>query len=664
MRLRLLDLIVAALLAAAVAIAYATVRHHPFVNYDDPDYVSANAHVRDGLSWEGAGWAWRSTHAGNWFPLTWLSHMADVQMHGASDAGAHHVTSVVLHGAGTVALYLVLVVMTAERWPSASVAALFALLPQHVESVAWIAERKDVLCGLFWFLTIAAYAQYVTRPARWRYAVVVAAFACALMSKSMAVTLPLVLLLLDFWPLGRTGWRGLVREKLPLFAMAIAAGIVTFAAQRGAGAVSAFEPASLPLRAANALVSIVAYLRDLFWPSRLAVFYPYPDAIPAWQIAGAAASVVAMTWVAWRQRRERPWLLVGWLWLLVTLLPVIGLIRIGAQARADRYMYLPSVGPLIVIAWTGRELASRARRARPAIAIVAALACVAAGAATRRQVSYWRDSIALFQHTLAVTSGNVVAHNSLGLALQAVGRLDEARGQFEAAVALKPRYVDALSNLSAVLLSTGRPAEALAIAEAGVRINPRHSEAALNYATALARAGRLDESAAAFRSLVAREPGHAKAHAGLGLVLAAQDRPDAAMASLREAIRIDPRDPTFQYSLGQVAARVGDAEGARIRFIEAIRLKPDFAEAYINLGGVFAGQGRFHEAAAAFASAVRIRPDSAEAHSNLGGALAGSGDLDGAIAQVQEALRLSPGSADVRRNLDLALSMRGRSRRP
>jgi Flp pilus assembly protein TadD len=661
MRFRLgADLGIAALLLLATLSVYAPVRHHDFVNYDDFDYVTDNRHVRSGLNAESLRWAFTSTDAGNWFPLTWISHMADYAWFGLN-AGGHHVTSAVLHAFSVVLVYFVFVAMTPARWPSALVAFLFALHPQHVESVAWASERKDVLSGLFWFLTMLVYVRYALQPSRLRYALVVVIFALALMTKSMVVTLPAILLLLDIWPLRRVDvrTRRLFLEKVPLLLLAGAVSLVTFVAQRGAGAVSSLDFVPLPTRAGNAITSVMFYLRDMVWPARLAVFYPYPETIVIWQVFAAGLLIAAISWAAWRVRARQPWLTVGWTWFLVSLLPVIGLIQVGAQSRADRYTYLPSVGIFIMLAWGLRDLWGRSPRLRPLIVAASAAGCVSATVLTAQQIGYWRNTLTLFEHAVAVTDRNALAHNNVGIALKQAGRLDDARREFETAIQIKPRYADAISNLGSVYLSLNQPAQALVLLEAARAIDPSHAVAGVNLGTALARVGRFADAVQAFRASIQQRPNNPKAHAGLGLALAGQGRMEEGLMELREAARLDPADAETQYGLGQLSAATGRVDDARAYFMEATRLSPNMAEAYLNLGGVLVAQNHLPEAVAAFRTAVRLQPSSARAHSNLGGALAQVGDLDAAIAEFRIALQLAPDSAEVQRNLDLAIKMRG-----
>ena len=437
-------------LAALVAIVYAPVRHFDFVQLDDPAYVTENPHVLRGFTLEGLRWALTTGHAANWHPLTWLSHMLDVQLFGLAP-GAHHVTSVLLHLASTLLLFGLLARMTGAPWRSAFVAALFGVHPLHVESVAWVAERKDVLSALFWMLTMWTYVAFVraTPPgdsqARRRgfYVLMLAFYALGLMAKPMLVTLPFALLLVDWWPLGRfrrsKTWP-LVREKLPLFCMAAASSAVTVLVQQKGGAFSTLESNPFSLRLQNALVSAVAYLRDLVWPGGLTVIYPFPDAIPAWQTAGACVVLGGLSLIACRLARRHPYLPVGWLWYLGTLVPVLGFVRVGLQSRADRYTYVPLIGISIAIAWGGAALAARARMPRQVTPIAAAAAILACALVARTQVGYWQDNVSLFTRATVLTLhvNEYDAHMSLGATLAGQGRMDEALRHFTEAMRLQP----------------------------------------------------------------------------------------------------------------------------------------------------------------------------------------------------------------------------------
>jgi tetratricopeptide (TPR) repeat protein len=621
------------LLVAALAV-YSQVRHYDFVNYDDADYVGRNVHVRAGLTARGLVWALTSFDAANWFPLTWVTHMADYQFFGM-ESGWHHLTNLWLHALGALLLFAVLKRMTGARWPSALVAFLFALHPLHVESVAWVAERKDVLSAVFWFLTLWFYARYVERPGTGRYLAVVLAFCLGLMAKPMIVTLPFVLLLLDVWPLRRAPGRvlpgkALLREKLPLFALAAGASVLTFLAQRHGGAVAPLAGIALPLRIENALVSYVAYIGNMFWPADLAVFYPYPRALPFWQVAGAGLALAGISLAAARQFRARPYLAVGWCWYLGTLVPVIGLVQVGGQARADRYTYVPVIGLSIMLAWGAAEVVQRWPRVRKAVVAAAVAACSACVAVTWFQLQYWANSETLFRHALEVTSGNFT--------------------------------ID--SNLAEYYLERQRNEEAREHAAEAVRIDPYYVEAHVNLATALSHLGKIADSETEYRKALELQPSNVEAHTGLGAALAVQQRTAEALEELQTAVRLKPGYADGHFNLGKALASLGRNQEAAAEFAAAVRLEPDRPEAHHSLAIALADQGRLNEAAGEFAAEAQLRPTDADTQYNLAIALARSGRLDEAIAHFSEALRLRPGFEAARRNLDTALRQRNASPQP
>jgi tetratricopeptide (TPR) repeat protein len=465
--------------------------------------------VQRGLTPEGVAWAFTARVGGNWHPLTWLSYMADVSLVGLHP-GAHHVINVAIHVAAALALLAALARMTRAVWPSALVALLFALHPLHVESVAWVSERKDTLSGLFFMLGLYAYARYAERRSRARFAAVALAFACALASKATVVTFPFVLLLLDVWPLARVGRErvtALVAEKLPLFALSLVVGALAILAQQHAGAVSSTAALPLSVRFAQALISSVAYVVKAVWPQHLAFFYPYPDTIPLWRAGGAALVLLVTTALALRFARTRPYFAVGWLWYLVTLAPVSGVVQVGLQAMADRYTYIPLVGLSLAAVFGAREwLSARPRTARLQAPLAAAvvLACIAL---TRIQVGTWRNDVTLFEHALAVTRDNYLAHNNLALQLVQMGRIAEAEGHLRDALRIKPGYPDARSNLAGVLAQQGRVREALDELRTAVANAPRYAPAHRNLAALLEQAGRADEAAAHQREAERLEAG-------------------------------------------------------------------------------------------------------------------------------------------------------------
>ncbi len=504
-------------LAAITFAVFGQTLRHEFVNFDDNVYVYDNPVVARGLTRNGIVWAFTSIHASNWHPLTWLSHMLDCQLYGLHPGG-HHLTNVFLHTATVIALFLVLRQMTGAFWRSAFVAAVFAIHPLRVESVAWVAERKDVLSGLFFMLTIGAYVRYARLP--WspvRYGLVLLLFAMGLMCKPMLVTLPLVLLLLDYWPLQRVEPRklsGLVMEKLPLLALSAASCVATFLAQHeGIQSVGSFSP---PLRLANALATCMVYLGQMVWPVGLAVFYPYPhNGLPAWELVLAGTLLAVLSAVALWQRRKQPWLLIGWVWYLVMLLPVAGLIQVGRQAHADRYTYLPQIGIYLAVTWWVAEWRVSRVALGGLVTGVLALFMVCAW----QQTAYWQNSETLWTYTLACTTDNDVAEVSLGLALMQKGRIAAAITCFQQALQIRPDFAEAHDNLGNALLQTGKVDEAIAHCQQALQIKPDDAEACVNLGNAFFQKGRVDEAIAQYQKALHINPALAMAHKNLGAVL-------------------------------------------------------------------------------------------------------------------------------------------------
>jgi tetratricopeptide (TPR) repeat protein len=552
------DLVLVLALALATVAAYWPVGRHDFVAYDDDRYVADNRHVRDGFSRAGLRWAATTYEGDNWHPVTWLSHMLDGQLFGRR-AGGHHLTNLWLHVLNTALLFALLRRMTGSRWRSALVAALFALHPLHVESVAWVAERKDVLSTFFGLLALHAWAGWVARPGPARYGLVVLSFALALLSKPMLVTLPAVMLLLDAWPLGRLGagpgaaW-ALVREKVPLFLLSIACAAVTVVAQHQAGAMRTLEEIGLGARLATAVVGWARYLVAMVWPVDLAVLYPHPGHWPAGAVAGAAALLALVSLLVAATWRRRPALAVGWLWYLGTLVPVIGLVQVGVQSHADRYTYLPLVGVFVMAAWSlGRVDVGRPRRR--VVAAVGATALVATLLVlTRLQLRHWRDSRALFERAVRVTSGNAVAHSNLGVVLRNAGDIAGAVRHFEEAIRIDPRFAGAHANLAEAFAVQGRHAEAAKRYRAALHLDPDLAVARNGLAGALVREGRLEQAAAHLRAALRREPGWPDGHYNLGLVLAAQGRPEEAQAAYGRALALDPAHAAARAQLAATRA--------------------------------------------------------------------------------------------------------------
>lgn len=605
-------------LAASVAVVYWPVHGFGFVRFDDPAYVSENPHIANGLSWAGVGWALTSGYAANWHPLTWLSHMMDVQLFGL-DAGMHHATNVILHAATTVLLFGVLFRTTGAAWRSAVVAGLFGLHPIHVESVAWVAERKDVLSAFFWVVTLWAYVAYVRRPGAIRYAGVAASFVLALMAKPMVVTLPFVLLLFDVWPLERTSvsLKQRVIEKLPLFALAGVVSVITVIAQRKGGTVGSIAAYPLALRLANAIVSYVAYVGMTIWPSHLGAFYPYRASPSALVVAGSALLLAGLTAAVFVGARRRPYLLVGWLWYVGTLTPVIGVVQAGLQSMADRYTYIPLVGLFIVVAWGLGDVASTLSVQRLAIpAAVAAM--VACAVKARQQVETWHDSLSLWGNAVATTSNNAYAEYNLGVVLVESGRLDDGIARFRAALRIDPGYPDVHIDL-------------------GNALNER---------------GAVDEAIAQFDTVVRLRPDYAQARVVFGKLLRTRDRDAEAIGQFREAIRLEPSLASAHNELGNALMGDGRYPDAQLEYAEAVRLDPRFPEAHNNLGAVLVRVGKPQDAVGEFLEAVRLKPDDPRFHYNAGLTLEAVGRKTEAIEQLQTVLRAEPSNEAARRALD------------
>jgi len=545
------------LLVVLVFAIYGQTLGHPFVNYDDPSYVVDPPMVAKGLSLAGIGWAFTHVHSSNWHPLTTIVDMLDCQLFGQW-AGGHHLVSVLLHAACAVLLLLLLVEMTGAVWRSGFAAAVFAVHPLRVESVAWVAELKDVLSGLFFMLTLRAYLRYVRQPdARRRYMIVVLWMVLGLMSKPMLVTLPFVLLLLDYWPLGRvesrSRLRALVREKLPLMGVAVLSCVATILAQNQA--IQLASPIPFPQRIGNALVAYVVYLWKLIVPMNLAVLYPLPRGEPArWEVVGAILLLAALSAGAWIFRKRHPYLLMGWLWYLGMLVPVIGLLQVGLQAYADRYTYLPELGICIGITWLGADWAENSAERRAGLGTVAALIVCGLTVAACLQCGYWRDSETLWMHTLECTGENSVAHNSLGTYLLGQRRVDEAAEQYRAAIAIDPNYAEAHDNLGIVLCQQGRPGEGIAEYRESIRIHPSVSTPYDNLANALYRGGAKEAAVTEYQAALKIDPGKAGIHYNLAVTLSGMGHIDEAIAQYRQALRLEPGNVGAQNNLAYILA--------------------------------------------------------------------------------------------------------------
>jgi Tfp pilus assembly protein PilF len=529
-------ILICLLILIATFSVYWQSRNYEFVTFDDDLYVTENHIVQTGLTFKGLKWAFTGTHAGNWHPLTWLSHMLDVQLFGMK-AGWHHLTNVFFHLSNVFLLFWVFMRMTGKLWQSGLVAALFAVHPLHVESVAWVSERKDVLSTFFWLLIMWSYARYAEHQLFKRYLLVLFFFTLGLMAKSMLVTLPFVLLLLDYWPLRRFHFSlstesgkllqrsnlGLVYEKIPMFVLAAAFSIITLLAQQADGAIGSFDLYPLNIRISNALVSYVGYIKKMIWPSEFAVLYPHPAIIPVWKVVGAGVLLAAISFISIKYIKKYPWFTVGWLWYIGTLVPVIGLVQIGAQAMADRYTYVPLIGLFIIVAWGTVCFISRRCFKKTGIAVIAA-ALFFLMTFSWFQLKYWKNSTALFERALDVTTDNYVAHNNLGLIFYNQGELDDAHDHFSEALRIKPFYAKANNNMGITLIRMNKIDDAIGFLKEALLLKPDNAEAYNNLGVAFYLKERVDEAIVFFKKALEIKPDHADAYNNLKKVLSAQKK--------------------------------------------------------------------------------------------------------------------------------------------
>jgi tetratricopeptide (TPR) repeat protein len=573
-------------LAVLVFAAFGQTSRHGFINFDDNDYVYQNPVVSRGLTRQGLAWAF-GVHAVNWHPLTWISHMVDCQIYGLRPGGPH-LTNVLLHLAAVILLFFALRRATGALWRSAFVAAVFAIHPLRAESVAWVAERKDVLSGLFFMLTLLAYLNWVRQPtARWRYGLVLVLYTLGLMSKPMLVSLPLVLLLLDYWPLQRKlPFARLLIEKLPMLALSVAAGLATIFAQ--SSNIGSLESYSFPMRLANAAVSCAIYLRQMIYPAGLGLFYPYPHlGLPAGEIALATLALLAISAVVWMQRRRQPWLAVGWLWFLIMLLPVLGIIQMGRQAHADRYTYLPQIGLYLALTWSAWNWLEKRASNRIIAGVASVLVLGGLLLCAHRQAAYWKDSETIWAHTVAVTKNNEPAHLNLGAALLLEGRVDDAIAEFQTALSL----------------------------------NATVPEAHYDLASAYLQEGRVDEAAPELTEALRLDPDFAAAHFSLGNIFFQRRQWNDAIAHYQAALKIRPAYLEARLNLANALMESGRADDAIDQFRAALQLAPDNAQAENNLGNALMQKGRLAEAITHFHAALQLRPDYQKAYVNLHNAL-------------------------------------------
>jgi len=676
----------AGLLMLATVAVYWPATRCDFVNFDDPDYVTKNLHVQSGLTLESAKWAFLNPVSANWHPMTTMSHMLDCQLFGLKPWG-HHLVNVLLHALNAALVFILLRQLTGAVWRSMLVAALFAVHPLHVESVAWVAERKDVLSGFFGLLSLIFYVRYAQRRSRVErpassdassnlalvsrlssldYIWALLFLALGLMSKPMLVTWPFVMLLLDYWPLGRVptsdlrpptsvSLLALIWEKLPFFALEVVVSYVTFVVQKKSGVVMAIENLPLGARFGNTLVSYCRYLGKLFWPTDLAVFYPHPGYWPLAQVLLAGLLLVAITTFLFVERRSCPFLLVGWLWFCGTLVPVIGLVQVGGQAMADRYAYLPSLGTLILVVWGAYEL-TRRWRYYLITAFMASFVVVACVGLTRHQLVYWYNSEALFRRALAVTQNNYLAYNNLGDALDRKGESDEAIKHYEEAIRLKPDFAEAHYNLGVAFEREDRPDEAIGQYQEAIRLKPDYAKAHNNLGFGLDRKGQHDEAIAQYQEATRLNPAFAEAYYNLGIALERKGQTAAAISQFQEAIRLAPDNAAAHVNLGIALITKGRYDEAIQNYRQAIQINPNSFEALNNLGVALASRAQLDEAIEEFRKVIQINSNRPEAFVHFGMALEQSGRTEEAVAQYQEALRLNPNLVGALNNLAWVLA--------
>ena len=663
-------------LVVVTVFSFHGVRSNDFLRYDDNFYVFENPQVQQGLTALSIAWAFTTFDQSNWHPLTWISHMVDWKLYGSNPSG-HHLTNLSLHAANAVLLFLLLLYMTGYSGRSAIVAFFFTLHPVHVESVAWIAERKDLLCTFFWFSALLAYAWYVRKPSWTRYALVVCAFACALLSKPMAVTLPFTLLLLDLWPLRRITfaletraywlsalWK-LCLEKWLLFIMAAISGVITFIAQRAGGSVIELQGLPLWMRISNAPINYCRYLRITFWPDPLTAYYYYDTSSNRiFAAVFSAIAIVLLTAACWHYRKDKPYCLTGWLWFLGTLVPVIGIVQVGVQSLAERYTYVPLIGIFIAVVWLIGDAVANKPKIRAVTQLLAVAVLVACALKTDAQVKVWKDTETLFRHVLEVDPRGATPNTNLVMAYLNQGRIAEAQEFFERSLVYNPSAPQVLSFSAYCIMQnveqTGDPGK-LPLAgqrlEQALRLAPDDPDVLTNLALWSALMGRAKGEETYSGKVIASHPDFGNlitVRLYLADALKAQGKLDDAVQAYRQALAIEPDSYNAHNSLGIIFNRQGLQQEALKEFRLSLSIKPDQSMTHYEVGRVLAETHQLPEAVDEFIQAVKLDPANAYAHNDLGIALVQRGDLKNAFEQFSEAVRIDPAYTDARRNLDRA----------
>jgi protein O-mannosyl-transferase len=702
-----------------------------FISYDDPKYVTENVHLRQGITIQAVRWAFTTFYASNWHPLTWMSHMLDVQLFGLNPYG-HHLINLLFHISNSLLLFFVFHRITKAPWKSAFVAALFALHPLHVESVAWVAERKDVLSAFFWMLTIVAYVNYVdgTEDGRrrtedgkkragilrfpssvFRYSAVLASYALGLMAKPMLVTLPFVLLLLDYWPLqrfeqktsaeeirtevkksvyankkkGKSGrkltvqamavegkqaddkyYRAVIRpllwEKLPLFALAALSCIVTFIAQQKGGAVKSIELFTPGVRIANALVSYILYMLKTVWPDNLAVFYPHPWLVPFWQVFGAALLLIAVTLIAIRKARRYPFLPVGWLWFTGTLVPVIGVVQVGGQAMADRYTYIPLIGLFIIAAWGIPALFENWRYRKEALFALWVLTLPCLFVVTWTQLGFWRNSIALCDHALKVTNNNDTIHTCRGATYAKLGNYKQAIEDYDRAIQINPEYALAYLNRGVAYSQIGNPRQAISDYDRAIQINPEYAFAYLNRGVSYSQIGNQKQAISDYNRAIEINPEDADEYYNRGIAYVKLGNQGQSIEDYDRAIQINPEYALAYLNRGVAYNQIGNPRQAILDYDRAIQINPEYALAYLNRGVAYSQIDNQRQAISDYNRAIEINPVDADEYYNRGIAYVKLGNQERAIEDYDRAIQINPEYALAYLNRGIAHVKRGNYR--
>jgi len=698
--------IICLILVIAILVVYWQVGNHEFIMFDDDLYVTENPNVQAGLSLKSVKWAFTVTHAHNWHPLTWLSHMLDCQIYGLNPGG-HHLTNVILHILNSILLFLIFRRMTGALWKSAFVAALFALHPLHVESVAWVAERKDVLSTFFWMLTMGAYVLYVENPGIKRYLLTVLFFALGLMAKPMLVTLPFVLLLLDYWPLGRFHIRHvddsqhtedvsrkdtrrnkgkprnavenavqadknttsnyrwsllfpLLWEKIPFFILAAVSSVVTVYAQQEI--IKTLELYPLGTRISNALVSYVTYMGKMLVPTNLGIFYPYAgNILTIWQIGGSILLLAGITVLVILAVR-RPYLTVGWLWYLGTLVPVIGLVQVGLQSMADRYTYIPLIGIFIIISWGAPDFLAKMRYRKTVLAVSTGVLVLTLMTMAVGQVKSWRSDITLFKHATEVTRNNWLAHYNLGIALQEQNKVDEAIAHYAKALKIKPHYSKAHCNMGNALQKQGKIDEAIAHYYSALKIMPDYAKALYNLGVALQEQGKIDEAIAHYYSALKIKPDHASAHYNLGNALATQGRLDEAISHYSEALRINPDDDDTRANIQVLLTVLKETDKDIKRLKELLENNPGDPGLHYILGNQYYKRRDFEKSIYQYQKALSIQPNAVPVLNNLAIVYMAKRDYEKAVSVFGRIADLQPDNASVYYNIACVYSIQNKTK--